>query len=88
MNELINVLAHALKVVVYFIVGDSQHGYIISLQKGISFGVVRKSVLIKMLGPVQFDHQLSLRTVEIRDVFSRNFLPGKANRIVPQKIIP
>ena len=77
LNKAINVLAYALKIVVYFIVGDPQNRDVISLQKGISFGIMRKSCLVEMLGTIQFDHEFRLCTVEICDVFPENLLTGK-----------
>ena len=41
-----------------------------------------------MPGPVQFNDQSRITAIKIHNILINDFLPQKANRIVPKKIIP
>ena len=74
LHNVINVRAHTVKILPYHLIWYSYYLEIISFQKSSSFAIVCDSRFQKMLRPIQFDHKLRFRTIEIRNVLSQNLL--------------
>ncbi len=69
-------------------IGDSAHEQVITIQKRRSLSIFPNGFFFPVVLTVQFNHQFSPCTVKIRNEFSEHFLPAKANRVIPQIIIP
>ena len=69
--------AHFLKMVIYLIVGEPQNRQMKLLQKSRSLRILLQPLFRKMLGTVQLDHEICLRTVEINDIGANDFLAGE-----------
>ena len=82
------ILTYALKAVVNFIIGVSQHSQSELGKKTIPFDILLSATVKIMLRAVNFDDCFGTCTVKIHDIFLDNLLPMKGDRQFFQEFVP
>ncbi len=82
------IFTYTVEIIVNLIVGYTENAYTVCFEICIPPGVMFLPVFFKMLGAVQFNYHFDFRRIKINNIVSENFLTGKPNRMLPQKVIP
>ena len=88
MNEVVDIFADALKVLVYFIIGDADNGNAKLFQVCGPLRVMRYGRCIIVLRAIELYDQMCGGTVEVHDILPQRLLPHKTNGIIPKKVKP
>ena len=88
LNYIIYIRTDTCKVLIDLIVWNANNLNTVQFKEFCSFFIFLHLILSIMLRTIQFNYQLNFRTIKICNVYSNNFLSGKAHRIILQKIVP
>ncbi len=84
----IDICTNALEILIDFVICNTNYTNTIRFEKSCSLRIFFRVLFFKMLRSIQFNDNLSLCTVKIRNIITNHFLPYKPNRIRFQKVIP